>query len=119
MRVAPLSDEQAEAVAGLVPVPQPVEVEAAGTGIVFVLEKELGWVSEKLRSLLGASDEVRVRLDEKGRAVWERIDGTRTVAEIAGELEERFGDEVDPALARTWTFVQLLARRGIVEIERG
>ncbi len=52
----------------------------------------------------------RVHLDEIGSAVWEFADGSRTVREVAAEIERRFGNRVVPALQRVGTFVRELNR---------
>ena len=41
----------------------------------------------------GMSKEIRVRLEEHGAAVWEKIDGKCTVSEIIEQLREHFQNE--------------------------
>ena len=43
----------------------------------------------------GMSPNIHVNLEEHGTAVWELIDGTRTVAEIIEKLVERSPEEAD------------------------
>lgn len=116
MRVTPLSDKEAEAIRDLVPVPRETPAETTDEGVAFVVDKELGWLSERIRRLLGGSSTIRWQLDGEGAYVWERIDGRRSVGRIAEDLVDRYGDAAEPALARTWIFVQMLRRKGIVEI---
>jgi hypothetical protein len=70
-----------------------------------------GWVSR----VLGAR-RVRVNLDEQGSFFWERIDGQRNLAQIASELQQRFG--TDPAAARQATvmFTRMLMLRHIIQL---
>ncbi len=50
----------------------------------------------------------RVRLDAVGSFIWNRCDGQTTVGQIATGLEERFGDEVKPAMDRLRIFLRQL-----------
>ena len=52
----------------------------------------------------------RVHLDDVGTFVWTRIDGTRTVEEIAREMETEFGDRVKPVSQRLGLFLGRLER---------
>ena len=45
-----------------------------------------------------------IRLDEIGTAVWERIDGERSVGEIGVMLRERFGERIEPCHDRLAIF---------------
>jgi hypothetical protein len=56
----------------------------------------------------------RIRLDELGGFVWRRLDGVRTVAEIAQRLREEFGEAVEPAEERTGQLIWVLRREGLV-----
>lgn len=56
----------------------------------------------------------KVRLDERGSETWRLLDGCRSVAEVAGELRERFGAEVEPAEERTGRLVQLFHQEDFV-----
>lgn len=58
----------------------------------------------------------RVRLDERGSFVWRRIDGERTVAELARELGRAFGAEVEPADERVALLLRSLDRERFVEL---
>ena len=56
----------------------------------------------------------RIRLDDMGSFSWERMDGTRTVQEIAQELRAEFGDEVEPAEERLAPLVRFLRQEDLV-----
>ncbi|MCK5740140.1 PqqD family protein, partial [bacterium] len=50
----------------------------------------------------------KVSLDEFGSHIWEQIDGKRTIGEIGENLQEAFGEKVEPVWNRlTKFFVQL------------
>ena len=50
----------------------------------------------------------RVRLDELGSFAWKRLDGRRTVGEVARELREEFGEAGEPAEERLGLLVRQL-----------
>ena len=66
---------------------------------------------ERLGVLLTAP---RIRLDERGSFVWKRLDGARTVAELAAELRASFGESVEPAEERLGELVRQLRRARLV-----
>ncbi|MGD8375794.1 MAG: PqqD family protein [Acidobacteriota bacterium] len=56
----------------------------------------------------------RLRLDAIGTFVWTRLDGRRTVADIAAELQEAFGARVEPAGERLEVFLGQLERGRLI-----
>ena len=60
----------------------------------------------------------RVKLDARGTAVWQACDGTRTVAQVAAVVAERFPEEQDTTL-RTALFIRELARGGFAALMVG
>jgi hypothetical protein len=55
-------------------------------------------------------------LDFPGAAVWARLDGSRDLPAIAGELAEQFGADVDRVLLDVEDLVRVLASVGLVTI---
>jgi len=55
-----------------------------------------------------------LRLDELGTAVWHRLDGSRTVAEICAAVREEFGESCEPAEGRLGIFLGMLRREGLI-----
>lgn len=62
------------------------------------------------RYLLGAR---RIRLDEVGTAVWELLDGRRTVGDVAAAIRARFGGRAEPAEERVGHLIRILRREGL------
>ena len=60
----------------------------------------------------------RIRLDAVGTFVWNRCDGSRTVAEIAGQLRDEFGEKVEPAEDRLVSFLSTLLRERFASVDR-
>lgn len=58
----------------------------------------------------------RVRLDEFGGFVWRRLDGTKTVAEIAAEMRAEFGERAEPVAERLTQFLRHLERNRFIRI---
>lgn len=56
----------------------------------------------------------RLRLDPLGTAVWLRLDGRRTVAEVAAELRREFGAGCEPAEQRLGLFLGMLRRERLI-----
>lgn len=55
-----------------------------------------------------------IRLDEPGSETWRLLDGSRTVSDVAAALQERFGDEVEPAEERVGHLVRLFHQEDLV-----
>ena len=63
----------------------------------------------------GMSPDIHVRLEEHGSAVWNLIDGQRTVQEIISLLAEHFHPDEDYA-SRVTTYVMQLQKDGFIKL---
>ena len=63
----------------------------------------------------GMSPDIHVRLEEHGTAVWELIDGKRTVRQIIEELAEHF-DHEENYESRTTAYITQLQKDGFVKL---
>lgn len=61
-----------------------------------------------LHAITHAMSVPRVRLDELGSFCWSRLDGERTVEQIAGDVRDAFGEAAEPVEERLGTFVRML-----------
>jgi hypothetical protein len=59
----------------------------------------------------------RIRLDEVGSFCWRRMDGRRTVGEIAEAMRAELGPSIEPAEERLGTFIRWLQREELVSFE--
>ncbi len=59
-----------------------------------------------------------VHLEEIGSFIWKRIDGTKTVAALADELKEEFGDKAEPLYERISKYIQILNSYEFIKIKR-
>lgn len=57
----------------------------------------------------------KVKLDEFGSAVWEYIDGQRTIKQIGEKLHADFGEKVEPVYERLAVFFQSLQRLRFIQ----
>jgi len=62
----------------------------------------------------GKSAYIHIKLDEHGTKVWDLLDGSRTVREIADELAGYFGGEENYEL-RITTFISQLQSHGFIK----
>lgn len=60
---------------------------------------------------------IRIRLEAHGTAVWDLIDGRRTVREIADALAEHFQHEPNYEY-RIATYIQQLRKQGFILINK-
>jgi hypothetical protein len=58
----------------------------------------------------------KLHLDDYGTYVWKQMDDRKTVFEIAHELKEQFGAEIDPVYERLGLFINLLAQRRLISL---
>lgn len=56
----------------------------------------------------------RIRLDAKGSYVWTRLDGARSVRQLAEELRSEFGAEIEPAEERLGLLIRQLRTQDLV-----
>ncbi len=88
------------------------------TGQVILLKPRYGqgWLGRLLTRRL-AKPWVRVHLDELGTWVWKRLDGERTLADLAHEMRTAFPEETKPE-QRILMFVRQLVGTGLMNVRR-
>ncbi|HHU77464.1 MAG TPA: PqqD family protein [Clostridiales bacterium] len=67
-----------------------------------------------IRIIRNTPEVMRIRLDDRGSYVWQMIDGYRTVEEIGGLLNEKFGERAAPIYERLWVFLRILSNNGFI-----
>jgi hypothetical protein len=60
---------------------------------------------------------IRIRLEEHGTAVWNLIDGNRTVADIINILAEHFDNEKNYEY-RIITYIAQLQKQGFIKLQK-
>ena len=64
--------------------------------------------------MIGMSEQVHVKLDEMGSAVWNEIDGTKTVKKIGQKVSARFQDKAEPLYPRLAEYLARLEKNGFI-----
>ncbi len=84
---------------------QTVESVKGDDGIVTILGPR--FKTGFMKKLIGSrtkSPHFKIALDDIGKTVWENIDGTRNIGEIANILKEKFGEKIEPCNDRLAMF---------------
>ena len=63
---------------------------------------------------IGDADDELYTLNDTGRAIWQRLDGKRTLREVAASLLEEFEASEAELVADALSFADEMARRGIL-----
>lgn len=84
-------------------------------GKVFLLkEKSRNRIMKWLIDKAGKSQYFRIHLDRFGAKAWRLADGKRSIVEIASDMANEFGDELNDASGRVIRFFTLLGSSGFV-----
>ncbi len=67
-----------------------------------------------MKSVFNIPERTVTELDEKSAAVWQLIDGKRSVYEIADGLKNRYGEDCEPLYERLALFLKTLSRSGFI-----
>lgn len=55
-----------------------------------------------------------ISLEKYGNFIWERMDGKRSLYQIAGEVKEAFGEEAEPLYERLVQYIKILVSNGFI-----
>lgn len=92
------------------------ETDADSHAVIFVENR--GFFNFLMQKLLKKPRFSQVHLDEIGSFVWQKIDGKRTVKQIADLLGEHFGNAVNPLYPRCATYISMLKKYGFIDFSR-
>lgn len=59
----------------------------------------------------------KVKLDEVGSFVWSMCDGSNTVFDISQQMENRFGEKVNPVIERLVQYIKILRDNKFITLE--
>ena len=105
-----------ENLAELIPVrSEKITWDADDSGIVTIHVENKGVMKRITQIILRKPKVSHIHLDEIGSFVWLRIDGKRTVADIALPFEEHFGERVHPTHERLGQYFSILVSYGFAE----
>lgn len=92
-----------------------IKTEWEGNTIVISFPRfKYDWM-KRLFSFKNLSPDVHLSLEEHGTAVWQLIDGKRSVQEIINALDDHFSHEEEYA-ARVVTYIRQLHKDGFIRL---
>lgn len=60
----------------------------------------------------------KISLDQLGSLVWENIDGTNTIEDIAEIIDQKYGEAADPLYKRLFKYLILLEKNKFIVIKK-
>jgi hypothetical protein len=64
--------------------------------------------------VLGVKPNINVNFDAYGSFIWLRCDGKKTVRDIGVDIEQEFGNRVEPLYGRLANFLSILERNNLL-----
>ncbi len=83
-------------------------------GIVTVHVKNKGFYHLLAQRLFGRPRVSHILLDLYGSFVWQQLDGSKTIFEISGLVQEKFGQDAEPLLERLVEYFRILYRNRFI-----
>ena len=80
----------------------------AENGRIYIIMKNRGIMNFLLQWIMHKPKKTIVYLDETGSFIWKKIDGIRTIDEIALEVEKKFGCAAMPIYERLNKYLNIL-----------
>ena len=77
-------------------------------GVVTIHMVNRGFYNTLAQKLFHTPRVSHIKLDEYGCFVWMRIDGVKTVGQLALELKEAYGEKAEPLYDRLVKYMQIL-----------
>ena len=103
-----MAKKQAENYLDFVPVPNPRNTWSEEDGIVTIHMVHRGFYDRLAQKLFHTPPVSHIKLDEYGSFLWMRIDGVKTVGQLALELKEAYGEKAEPLYDRLVKYMQIL-----------
>jgi len=94
------------------------EVDEGSSLVTIIYAKEFSRVERALATVLRPVEELRRPLDAPGSDIWQLCDGEHTIASICTAIDQLYGEQMEPVLKRVVGFIEGLAQRGLVILER-
>lgn len=77
-------------------------------GVVTIHMVNRGFYNTLAKKLFHTPRVSHIKLDEYGSFLWMRIDGVKTVGQLALELKEAYGEKAEPLYDRLVKYMQIL-----------
>lgn len=97
-------------------IPQKAEINwtSDDDGIVTLEVENKGIVNKICQKLLKKPRISYIHLDKMGSFIWPKIDGEKSVLELAEDVKKEFGNDAEPLYERLAGFIQSLSNCGFV-----
>lgn len=97
-----------------VPVPNPQNTWSEEGGLVTIHMVHRGFYDRLAQKVFHTPPVSHIQLDEYGSFLWQRIDGERSVGQLAQELREEYGEKAEPLYDRLVQYMQILRNNRFV-----
>ncbi len=84
--------------------------------IVQIIIKRDSWMHRFVRRFKNNPESSKIDLDIYGSRVWILIDGKRDVHQIAENLKQNFGDDIEPLYERLGAYINILKNNNFIKI---
>ena len=102
-----------------IPVPSPVHSwDTDENGRVTVHMVHRGFYAFLAQKLAHTPKVSHLELDEYGSFLWQRMDGKRTVGELAELLHQQYGDAAEPLGSRLTAYLRILRNNRLIEYRK-
>lgn len=82
--------------------------DADEAGVVTIHMVNRGFYNRLAQKVFHTPRVSHIKLDEYGSFLWRKMDGTRTVGELAQGMKERFGERAEPLYDRLVQYMRIL-----------
>lgn len=86
-------------------------------GVVTIHMVNRGFYNTLAQKLFHTPRVSHIKLDEYGSFLWMRIDGIKTVGQLALELKEAYGEKAEPLYDRLVKYMQILHNNRFILFE--
>lgn len=87
------------------------------SGIVTIYIENKKIFQRITQKLLGKPKVSQIHLERYGSFIWQQIDGSRSVMDIAELADKEFGEEIHPLYERIASYFDILERSGFVHMQ--
>jgi len=93
-------------------------VETDEKGIVTIFVENKGFFNFLMQKIFLKPRFTQVHLEEFGSFIWSKIDGKRTVTQIADLLHEQFKEKAEPLYPRIGMYMKNLLNYDFIKIDK-
>ncbi len=94
------------------------EWEMSEDGLVRIIIPREGLLDKAVRIFFKTPKVMKIDLDSYGSFIWNNIDGSKNIEEIANILSRKFGKDVEPLYDRIGTYINILRNNKFITVEK-